>query len=441
MKQKQKWIKTVSGVIVTATAVLAMLAGGNVARGAVLTRAIQNNFDDMEESLNIVGKNAGEPDFPRGATFNSSDLEVGADGQNIDPDPNVFGSHWQVVGVQYDQLGIPQGSTINSAKVTFTFDEITVDGDGSPLDNAMTILAELAPDASVFDPNNDFDITDRALTSASVAWAPPTCANVGCIGNAADTPDLTSMIQEVVNQAGWSDNNRLTVMIYPDVYLALADPNTGGDTLLQETTYDAGPGVGAPTLVIDFTPKSILTLQVNTVTGGMTMLGDPNNDIDINYYEITSAGSSVDPNGWNSLADQGFEGDYDGNGTIDGHDFLKWQRDGGTAAQLAEWEAHYGNSGPGGGWEESGGVDTDVLSELFLLGDSTIGAGASIDLGLGFKVGMAQDLVFRYRTDTGGIIEGLIAPVPIAAASAVPEPSSFMLIAVGLLDLGYRRRA
>ena len=52
MKLKQKWIKTLSGVIVTATAVLAMLVGGNVARGAILTQGIQTDFHDAEEHLN-----------------------------------------------------------------------------------------------------------------------------------------------------------------------------------------------------------------------------------------------------------------------------------------------------------------------------------------------------------------------------------------------------
>ena len=37
----------------------------------------------------------------------------------------------------------------------------------------------------------------------------------------------------------------------------------------------------------------------------------------------------------------GIPGDFDGNGVVDGLDFLKWQRDDGSAAGLALWEANY----------------------------------------------------------------------------------------------------
>ncbi len=230
--------------------------------------------------------------------------------------------------------------------------------------------------------------------------------------------------------------------------------------------------------------EEILTLEVNTVTGALTMLGDPNNAIVINSYEITSTGNSLDATNWFSLADQDFEGDYDGNGTIDGADFLQWQIDGGTPAQLAEWEAHYGNSGPGSGWEESGGIGTHVLAESFLLGDSTIAAAASISLGMGYDQSVdAQDLMFEYRTDTGAFVEGLVvyeAGIPgdfdgngvvdgsdfllwqrdpsvgsladwktnygmgtaliLAASAAVPEPSSILLLAAGAAGSGMWRR-
>ena len=39
-------------------------------------------------------------------------------------------------------------------------------------------------------------------------------------------------------------------------------------------------------------------------------------------------------------------GDFDGNGTIDGADFLKWQRDGGRADELDAWQTNYGTLAP-----------------------------------------------------------------------------------------------
>jgi hypothetical protein len=39
-------------------------------------------------------------------------------------------------------------------------------------------------------------------------------------------------------------------------------------------------------------------------------------------------------------------GDFDGDGNIDGRDFLTWQRNNGSAADLAIWQEQYGSSGP-----------------------------------------------------------------------------------------------
>jgi hypothetical protein len=39
-------------------------------------------------------------------------------------------------------------------------------------------------------------------------------------------------------------------------------------------------------------------------------------------------------------------GDFDGDGDVDGRDFLVWQRNNGSAADLAIWQEQYGSSGP-----------------------------------------------------------------------------------------------
>ncbi|MCH8840042.1 MAG: hypothetical protein IH831_05070 [Planctomycetes bacterium] len=236
-----------------------------------------------------------------------------------------------------------------------------------------------------------------------------------------------------------------------DMFEVITFGSRSGDFSYSGLHLDNGltfaPSITENSLLLAVVPEPILLLEVNTKKPfNVTLKGDLGQDVVINSYQITSAVGSLDPTGWNSLADQDFEGDYDGNGTIDGADVLKWQIDGGTPAQLAEWEAHYGNSGPGSGWEE-GVVSANFLGESFLLGDSTIAAGASIDLGVIFdqqpgNPALSEDWVFSFRTADGTILPGIVTYVSaVAAASAVPEPTTSALALAALCLAMSRRRA
>jgi hypothetical protein len=46
-----------------------------------------------------------------------------------------------------------------------------------------------------------------------------------------------------------------------------------------------------------------------------------------------------------TITEGGLPGDFDNNGAVDGKDFLKWQRDGLSQADLALWQANYGATG------------------------------------------------------------------------------------------------
>ena len=61
-------------------------------------------------------------------------------------------------------------------------------------------------------------------------------------------------------------------------------------------------------------PPPRLTLEVNTIPGATTLLGDSSEANGINFYEITSAANSLDATNWSSLTDQ----DYEGSGPPDG---------------------------------------------------------------------------------------------------------------------------
>jgi hypothetical protein len=123
-----------------------------------------------------------------------------------------------------------------------------------------------------------------------------------------------------------------------------------------------------------------LTLEVNTVTGAVALKNTGPIPVNMDLYRIESAGGALNEAGWNSLSDQNFDPD---------------------------------GPGPGQNWDESGGSDQFGLSEVFLLGDSTLATSASVPLGMAFNPavfgsGNNGDLEFFITDPTGEELRGLI---------------------------------
>ncbi len=120
-----------------------------------------------------------------------------------------------------------------------------------------------------------------------------------------------------------------------------------------------------------FGPNSVITgdvisVEVNTTSGQVKLVNEVNQPLNIDYYEIKSAGGALNPTGWNSLDDQ------------------------------------EGGDPPGQGWDESGGSSANQLIELFL-GDTpyTVPANGSLNLGNAFNIGGANDLTFQFGLSDG----------------------------------------
>lgn len=105
-------------------------------------------------------------------------------------------SAWRFLNVT-----VPQGATINSAKIT----GVSRDGRTSTVVNSH-IQAEDVDDATQITSATDFQ--NRTLTTASVDWN-----NIPgwTQGVAYDSPDIASVIQEVVNRANWSSGNAINI--------------------------------------------------------------------------------------------------------------------------------------------------------------------------------------------------------------------------------------
>ncbi|GAB62916.1 conserved hypothetical protein [Candidatus Jettenia caeni] len=125
---------------------------------------------------------------------NSSDLEL------------VEAATNQAVGLRFHSVAIPPGSVITKAYLQFTVDEITSDA------ASLTIKGEASGDANPFVIDNG-NVSSRNKTAAHVIWNPPAWNTEGESGQDQKTPDLTSIVQEIVNRSGWSENNAMAFII------------------------------------------------------------------------------------------------------------------------------------------------------------------------------------------------------------------------------------
>ncbi len=106
----------------------------------------------------------------------------------------------QTVGLRFNWLDIPQGSTIVNAYIQFTSRAANTDP------ASFMITAQASDDAATFS-NTFYDITNRPTTTASVAWMPNPWPTIDVQGADQRTPDLSSILQEIVDRPDWVSGN------------------------------------------------------------------------------------------------------------------------------------------------------------------------------------------------------------------------------------------
>ena len=114
----------------------------------------------------------------------------------------------QRTGLRFQNLDIPQGATITNAYIQFTVKEVSDYTDSAI---SLIISGEASSDAERF--SNSDKIHARTLISAQVAWAPPVWEDVGDNGEDQRTPDLSTMVQAIIDRSGWNNNNGMAFII------------------------------------------------------------------------------------------------------------------------------------------------------------------------------------------------------------------------------------
>jgi hypothetical protein len=135
-----------------------------------------------------------EEDDTGSMSLTSSDLELVLSGSN------------QTVGMRFNGIGVPQGATITNAYIQFQVDET------STVPTTLTIQAEAIDDAPTFSSTSG-DISFRSRTVEAVNWTPATWTVVGEAGPDQMTPDISWVIQEIVDRGGWISGNSIVIII------------------------------------------------------------------------------------------------------------------------------------------------------------------------------------------------------------------------------------
>lgn len=186
----------------------------------------------------------------------SADDARETDGTVVLTDANIgltAGSYYY--GARFLAAPMAQGATISAATLTYNIVTTTYD---SP--NGATVVGELVSNAAVFttDANNVSNRYVNTPTTAIVTWAGID------IGAGDKTLDVTAIVQEIVNQAGWAAGNALALVIR-----ALG----GGATSLNLKAYD-GSTTLCPRLDITYTnPSGGGGAQVAFIGRGVTIIG------------------------------------------------------------------------------------------------------------------------------------------------------------------------
>lgn len=192
---------------------------------------------------------------------------------------------------------------------------------------------------------------------------------------------------DVALSYSFSDLSTLNRLAYLGRSLFSADPYFNGtidefrihDTALTATqvasSYLAGP-----------VPLDFLQLQVNTVSGEVSLQNQYAGPLEFDYYRVSSASGALAPSTWNSLDDQGV-------GSI-------------------------GDSS----WDEMGAPSAHLIAELHLQGSSTLASGSAFNLGQLYDPSVAGkrqqgDLVFEFALKGEGTLRqgtvSYIIPPPL----------------------------
>lgn len=213
---------------------------GFAAQAQTLSKKVAASGDDAEEvATGSVGNTVGTMDLT------SSDLEIMTDSSSS---TNV---KKQLIGMRFLGINIPRNAVITNAYIQFA-----TKGDKNALSGTATIKGELTANSAIY--STSAKVSTRATTTSSVSWTGSTSSTWGTSAGATrgvdqKSPDIKTIIQEIVNQGTWNSGNALSIIMT-------------GLGVRNAYSYDGASTAGnlnlAPELVVEYTePSSALNFS------------------------------------------------------------------------------------------------------------------------------------------------------------------------------------
>lgn len=138
----------------------------------------------------------------------------------------------QIVGLRFQTVDIPQGATVTSAQLKFTAQSSDTEA------TDLVIAAEASDNSAAFEATSN-NISGRSLGAAQINWSVDSWA----ANNSHLSPDITALVQEVVDRSGWCGGNAMSFVV-------------SGTGLRQAVSAD-GSLTGAPQLLVEYQVGSI----------------------------------------------------------------------------------------------------------------------------------------------------------------------------------------
>ena len=161
--------------------------------------SVQNQEQTFEKQIVASSDDAEESKSTGICSTGSSDIELD---QDLDSGP-------QWAALRFTELSIPKNATIVEAHIQFTSKEAS---DPTNPNCTIAFAIENSDNAATFiDGTNTaaplYQLSGRSMSESKISWSVPEWSASNEAGPAELTPDLKSLVQTVVNRAGWTSGN------------------------------------------------------------------------------------------------------------------------------------------------------------------------------------------------------------------------------------------